>query len=299
MDARGSIAVMAYHYMEMSEKCILMLKEIIEGSGISTFFPTIQVNLTSLQKFLEEWKNSIPTEKKTIALKNILVQGRKIVEIYIDAILQFNTTQSIEASINLMESIVRRYNMKNGSVPSFEECIVPPADAVANDAEALAARNLHQRKAIVLGRLSGEKYKYMVFLNDPIGICSLLRTIKTYGNICAHKTTTETVETTEISIGPSHVFEMVNGLMTIFSKISFQPFTPALASRIVDSTTMPPSSSSSTKKSTTSKSKAAKIPAPASSAALLLPPPPPPPITFSSILVASEIREKLWKKLDS
>ncbi len=261
---------MSFHFIEMSEKTTLILKETISSTIGGFFHPDLLTSLSAIEKTLQEWKTTISQEKKNLQLRTIFLQGRKIIEIYLRSVLQINEEtmtldaatgrqQSLEAMINWLESLCKNYNSKEGVLLSPEnDCIVPPWFSVRGNAESDLPRIEDNLKT----------NKYVAFVADPLTICQCFRTIKYYGNLSAHQKEPSPTSTsrglggsscsisggsirsgssasTSMSrssdtdnhlkfIKPCFVLEMMQGFMSVFSKTSFQAMTRANIETILD-----------------------------------------------------------------
>ena len=197
----GDDGGLEHHYMEMSEKVILMAIAVCETEEKKFLPKSIIGSLHAAYKSAVAWKTAIGPEESSKQLHDVLFNARIIIENILSQLMKgYDVNQSVEAMINHIESLAKA-TMINGVVPSAETIVTLPNN--------------------------------ISVIRDPIGICQLMRTVKTFGNVVAHQSVLNrelrVVGESPLKIMPSTVFQTVSSLMTILRNIQITGSEPDLA----------------------------------------------------------------------
>jgi cold shock CspA family protein len=197
----GDDGGLEHHYMEMSEKVILMAIAVCETEEKKFLPKSIIGSLHAAYKSAVAWKTAIGPEESSKQLHDVLFNARIIIENILSQLMKgYDVNQSVEAMINHIESLAKAM-MINGVVPSAETIVTLPNN--------------------------------ISVIRDPIGICQLMRTVKTFGNVVAHQSVLNrelrVVGESPLKILPSTVFQTVSSLMTILRNIQITGSEPDLA----------------------------------------------------------------------
>jgi hypothetical protein len=202
---------LTHHFMDLADTSAQISIEIV---GLKPFLPAAELSKTleSIHTHIQTWKKTIMRRDKFKHLCMVMSEARKIVEILTQYILGSSlqaagvSRASVEAMINQIESMSKK-QLKNGVIPTAEytSTIATPTTVST--------------------------------IKDPMLICALMRTIKTLGNLSVHKQAPElddaaATAAAEIEITPISIFEVMNFIVSLLTKITIAPATAGFAAAV-------------------------------------------------------------------